>query len=394
MPFPHPRKAHATKLVGKVLCVLLVGLAACFAQQVHRDPGGVPAAPDTAAAHALRTAIPANHSHPGRARPVVAIIGHNANTELTDFVVPYGMLKRADVADVYAVGMEAGPVQLFPAFRVQPDIDVATFDARFPAGADYVVVPAVHEDDDPALVAWVRQQWDKGATIVGVCDGVWVLARAGLLTGRHATSHWYARQALVRQFPQTEWVSGQRYVVDDRIVTTTGVTASVPVSLALVETLGGAGRAQAVADTVGAPRWSSVHAGEAFRLSPRHVYTAAHNMVALWQRESLGAALRPGDDDVALALVADAHARTYFTRVLGTADTLTGVRLASGLMFLPDRTNADAQALPPLMDTTPPQPPLVALDTALTTIAQRHGGDTAALVALQLEYPWPEAVAR
>lgn len=394
MPAPHPRKARATKLVGKVVCVLLVGLAACFAQQVHRDPGGVRAAPDTAAAHALRTAIPANQSHPGRARPLVAVIGHNTSTELTDFVVPYGVLKRADVADVYAVGMEARPIQLFPAFRVQPDIDVAAFDARFPEGADYVVVPAVHEDDDPALLAWVRQQWDKGATIVGVCDGVWVLARAGLLTGRRATSHWYARQALVRQFPQTDWVSGQRYVVDERIVTTTGVTASAPVSLALVETLGGTGRAQVVADAVGAPNWSSAHTSEAFRLSPRHVYTAARNMVALWQRESLGAALRPGGDDVALALVADAHARTYFTRVLGTADTLNGVRLASGLMFLPDRASANAQALPSLMGATPAQPPLVALNTALATIAQRHGSDTATLVALQLEYPWPEAVTR
>ncbi|WP_426395160.1 DJ-1/PfpI family protein [Ralstonia sp. R-29] len=376
------------------MCVLLVGLAACFAQQVHRDPGGVPAAPDTVAAHAVRTAIPANPRHPGRTRPLVAVIGHNTNTELTDFVVPYGILKRADVADVYAVGMEAGPIQLFPAFRVQPDTDVAAFDARFPEGADYVVVPAVHEDDDPALLAWVRRQWDKGASIIGVCDGVWVLARAGLLAGRRATAHWYARKSLVRQFPQTEWVSGQRYVVDDRIVTTTGVTASVPVSLALVETLGGAERAQVVADAVGAPNWSSAHASEAFRLSPRHVYTAAHNMVVLWQRESLGAALRPGDDDVALALVADTHARTYFTRVLGTADTLTGVRLASGLVFLPDRANADTQTLQPLMGATPAQPPLVALNTALTSIAQRHGSDTAAFVALQLEYPWLGAEAR
>lgn len=394
MPLPRPRKAPITKMVGRVLCVLLVGLAACFAQQVHREPGGVRAAPDTAAAHALRTAIPASQRHPGRARPLVAVIGHNANTELTDFVVPYGILKRADVADVYAVGMEAGPIQLFPAFRVHPDIDVTAFDARFPEGADYVVVPAVHEDDDPALLAWVHQQWDKGATIIGVCDGVWVLARAGLLTGRRATSHWYARQALIRQFPQTEWVSGQRYVVDGRIVTTTGVTASLPVSLALIETLGGADRAQVVANAVGAPNWSSAHASEAFQLSPRHVYTAAHNMVALWRRESLGAALRPGDDDVALALVADAHARTYFTRVLGTADTLTGVRLASGLLFLPDRTNADARTLPSLTGTTPAQAPLVALNTALTSIAQRHGNDTAALVALQLEYPWLGARAR
>lgn len=367
------------RLVGWCACAVVIGLAGWFALQVHRDPGGVPAAPSEVATLAARSEIRANHAHPWRARPLVAVVGHNANTELTDFVVPYGVLKRADAADVVALGTQPGPIQLFPAFRVVPDATIDAFDARFPDGADYVVVPAVHEDDDPRLLAWVRQQWSKGATIIGVCDGAWVLARAGLLAGRRATSHWYARDALVRQFPQTQWRSGWRYVVDDRVVTTTGVTASVPVTLALIETIGGAERARAVADAIGAPGWSAVHESAGFRLSPRHVYTAASNMLALWRRENLGAALQPGDDDVALALVADAHARTYLSQVLATADTSAGVRMASGLVFLPDRTDAAAHALPQLSDTLhrgDTGPALIALDRALEDIARRHGFDT------------------
>lgn len=382
------------RLVGWCASAVVVGLAGWFALQVHRDPGGVPAASSKADALAARSEIPVNHAHPWRGRPLVAVVGHNANTELTDFVVPYGVLKRADVADVVALGTQPGPIQLFPAFRVVPDATIDAFDARFPDGADYVVVPAVHEDDDPRLLAWVRQQWSKGATIIGVCDGAWVLARAGLLAGRRATSHWYARDALVRQFPQTQWQSGRRYVVDDRVVTTTGVTASVPVALALIETIGGTEHARAVADVIGAPGWSTVHESAGFRLSPRHVYTAASNMLALWRHESLGVALQPGDDDVALALIADAHARTYLSQVLAIADTSAGVRMASGLVFLPDRTDAAARALPPLSgrqhggDTGPA---LIALDQALENIAQRHGRDTAALVALQMEYPMQRA---
>lgn len=367
--------------------LLFAGLAVWLALQVHQDPGGVPAAASHADASTAQSEIPANHAHPWRTRPLVAVVGHNANTELTDFVVPYGVLKQADVADVIALGTQPGPMQMFPAFRVEPDSTIDAFDGRFPEGADYVVVPAVHEDDDPRLLAWVQQQWAKGATVIGVCDGAWVLARAGLLTGRRATSHWYARDALARQFPQTQWVSGHRYVADGRVVTTTGVTASVPVALALIQTMGGAERAHAVADAIGAPDWSADHASAGFRLSPRHLYTAASNMVSLWRRETLGAALHPGADDVALALVADAHARTYFTRVLATADTSGGVRMRSGLVFLPDRVGAAAQALPPLSDT--PQPPraVAALDRALEEIAQRHGSDTAAFAALQMEYP-------
>ena len=373
--------------VGWSVCAMAIGLAGCFALQVHQDPGGVPAAPSQASASAAQSEIPANHAHPGRTRPLVAVVGHNANTELTDFVVPYGVLKRAEVADVLALGTQPGAIQMFPAFRVEPDATIDAFDARFPDGADYVVVPAVHEDDDPRLLAWVRQQWEKGATVIGVCDGAWVLARAGLLAGRSATSHWYARDALLRQFPQTHWVSGRRYVADDRVVTTTGVTASVPVALALIQTIGGAERARAVADAIGAPDWSADHVSAGFRLSPRHLYTAASNMLSLWRRETRGAALQPGGDDVALALVADAHARTDFTRVLATADISGGVRMGSGLVFLPDRAGAAAQAIPPLSSTPLSPRAVVALDRALEEIAQRYGADTAAFVALQMEYP-------
>ncbi|WP_328515880.1 hypothetical protein [Ralstonia solanacearum] len=99
-------------------CAVVAGLAAWFALQVHQDPGGVPTPQVEAGRPATRPEIPANPGHPGRARPLVAVVGHNANTELTDFVVPYGVLKRADVADVVA-----GPSNCFPRFassRIPP----------------------------------------------------------------------------------------------------------------------------------------------------------------------------------------------------------------------------------------------------------------------------------
>jgi transcriptional regulator GlxA family with amidase domain len=85
-----------------------------------------------------------------------------------------------------------GPIQLMPALRIEPQATLAEFDARFPDGADYVIVPAVHEPDDATLVGWVRAQARKGAVIVGVCDGVWVVANAGLLNGCRAAGHWFA----------------------------------------------------------------------------------------------------------------------------------------------------------------------------------------------------------
>jgi len=359
--------------------------SAPFTQATHASPGSEPQA-----------RIEAAPLHPGRVRPVVAVVGHNAFTELTDYVVPYGVLKLADVADVFALGTGPGPVRLFPAFTVQADATIAEFDSRYPAGADYVVVPAVHEDEDPALLAWVRQQRDKGATLVGICDGVWVLARAGVLRGHRATGHWYSRSALARQFPDTRWVNDRRYVADGKVVTTTGVTASIPVSLALVEAIGGTARAAEVARRIGAAGWSDAYTATPFQLGARNLYTAARNTLAFWRHEDLGAALQAGGDDIALALAADAFARTYRSRVLASAPTPAGVRLRSGLVFLPDRGDAAGAALPQSTAHASALAAVPALDATLRDIAQRYGADTADFVALQLEYPgdWRELKGR
>src|SRR5262245_29289809 len=56
---------------------------------------------------------------PKRARPIVAIIGINDGTETTDYLMPYGILRRADVADVIALATESGPMALHPALKIE-----------------------------------------------------------------------------------------------------------------------------------------------------------------------------------------------------------------------------------------------------------------------------------
>ncbi len=77
---------------------------------------------------------------PKRRRPLIAVVGLNDATETTDYLMPYGILRRADVADVMALATKAGPIQLFPALAVHPHATVAEFDGQYPEGADYVVV--------------------------------------------------------------------------------------------------------------------------------------------------------------------------------------------------------------------------------------------------------------
>ena len=125
----------------------------------------------------------------GRQRPIIAIVGVNSGTELTDYVIPYGILRQADLGEVIAVATKPGVMTMRPALHIQPQATIAAFDARFPDGADYVVVPAVVERNDPTLLTWIKQQAAKGGTLVSICDGALVLAQSGVLDGHRATAH-------------------------------------------------------------------------------------------------------------------------------------------------------------------------------------------------------------
>jgi putative intracellular protease/amidase len=323
---------------------------------------------------------------PKRKRPLIAIIGINDATETTDYLMPYGILRRADVADVVALATEPGPVTLYPALKVEPQATVAAFDAQHPEGADYVIVPAMRRDDDPAVLRWLTNQADKGAIIIGVCAGAKVVAEAGLLEGRRATTHWYYLEALRDRHPSIVYVADRRMVIDRGVATTTGISASMPMSLTLIEAIAGRDKAEAVGRDLGLTHWDARHDSSAFRFTRPFALTAIGNTVAFWNRERLGIELAPGIDEVSLALVADAWSRTYRSRAITFAGTAGAQQTRNGIRILPDRvaTRWPAERLLPEIES---RRPADALDQALHGIAARYGSRTADFVAMQLEYP-------
>ena len=334
-----------------------------------------------AQAQAAEATIPPLAARAGRARPVVAVVGLNAGTEVTDFVVPYGILAHAGVAEVLALATGPGPITMRPALAVEPHATIAQFDERFADGADLVVVPAVADGHtaDPVLLNWLRAQAAKGATIASICDGALVVANAGLFKGRRATGHWATQSQREREHPDTRWLTSVRYVADGPVVSSAGVSAAIPTSLALVEALGGTARALQVAQALGAAGWGPAHDSAPFKLGPGHMLTYAAN--AWFSRtDEIALPLAEGADEIALALSADAWSRTYRSQARTVAATGGPVRMRHGLRVLPDRVGTP----PPSTDI----PPLRALDLTLNDISQRYGRRTAAFVSLQLEYPW------
>lgn len=343
-------------------------------------PQPVPAAERTAALGALKPVE-------GR-RPLIAVIGINDATEITDYLMTYGILRRANVADVVLLSTQPGPVKLFPALKVEAQATIAQFDRQHIAGADYVIVPQMSRADDPAVMKWLNAQSAKGAKIIGVCAGARIVAAAGLLDGKQATTHWYYLDEMLGNHPSIRYVPDRRLVVDGGVTTTTGITASMPMMLTLIEAIAGQEKATAVARDLGVATWDARHASSAFRLTRPFVLAVVGNRARFWKHEQLGIRLRPGMDEVSLALVADAWSRTYRSNALTFADSAAAVPSKNGIGIIPDRLAADApnQRLP---HSAVDRPPALALDQALGQIGARYGRQTERLVAMQLEYPRP-----
>jgi putative intracellular protease/amidase len=326
---------------------------------------------------------------PKRQRPLIAIVGINESSETTDYLMPYGILRRADIADVMTLATQPGPMTLFPVLKVEPDATTAAFDARYPDGADYVIVPAMSRDDDPVVLQWIRSQAAKGAIVVGVCAGAKVVANTGLLDGKRATTHWYYLKEMAREHPAIRYVRDRRIVVDRSVATTTGISASMPMSLMLIEAIAGRDKAAVVARDIGLDTWDARHSSGTFKFTWPFALTAIHNTLAFWNREQFGIPLSPGVDEVSLALVTDAWSRTYRSNAVTFAANGSALQTRHGARILPEQVSASWPAerlLPPVGDR-----PSLALDETLRGIELRYGERTADFVAMQLEYSRPAA---
>lgn len=174
----------------------------------------------------------------------------------------------------------------------------------------------------------------------------------------------------------------QRYLIDRNVATTTGITASLPTILALVEAIGGREKAQTLAAELGITSWTPAHDSSPFSLNTSRRSAYLFNKIAFWRHEQWGVDVKDGMDDIALALAADAWSRTQ--RVSVDAVSASGpVTLDSGLVLAAQPAADDRPRLP----LTPGLKPVQQLDRTLCEIAERYGASRREWVMLEMEYP-------
>jgi len=318
---------------------------------------------------------------PAAARPLVVILADAEGTETTDLIAPYAILAESGAVEVKVVAASAKLVRLMPGMAwVAPHMTLAELARTRPEGPDVVIVPAMHRVSDPARAAWLRAQAHGGARVMSICDGALVLAGAGLLDGRRATTHWNSHGPAARKYPKVTWRRDSRWITDGSITTTAGVSASAPASLALLADLAGEGVMRDTARRMGLPAPDPRHAGEDFRLNGAGIGVAAGNVLAFWRRDDVAVTLSPGFDELSFATVLDGWSRTY--RSTAWAVAASGVTSRRGLVVYGDK------ARPARFDREAPLPGGGAMEAMFGQIRSAYGEPTARFVALQLEHPY------
>jgi transcriptional regulator GlxA family with amidase domain len=136
---------------------------------------------------------------------------------------------------VYTVSKTKDPIVTQGFVRVQPDYAIA--DAPKP---DIVLFPGGGSDvvtGDPTFLEWAKGTASQAEIAVSVCTGAFILAKAGLLDGKEATTWYGMLDKFEKDFPKVRVRRGNRFVDNGKIVTTAGVSAGIDGSLHVVARL-------------------------------------------------------------------------------------------------------------------------------------------------------------
>jgi len=189
-------------------------------------------------------AIHRSNAAPGKPKRIV-MLGY-PDAEVLDIIGPIDTFSVAarflkateSLSDTYSIEIVAptgGPIRTSSGIKLVPDMSMG----RVRGGIDTLMVAggegAFEASHDPKILAWVRKWAPRVRRLCSVCTGSFVLAEAGLLDGKSATTHWRACDRLAKQYPSVTVLPDPIFIRDGDVFTSAGVTAGIDLALALVE---------------------------------------------------------------------------------------------------------------------------------------------------------------
>lgn len=148
------------------------------------------------------------------------------------------------VFDFHVTAAEPGPIRTKLGFDIVVHEDLSAAD-----DADLIAIPAYEPGlpIHPEILRVVREAEARGAWVLSVCSGAFVLGEAGILNGRRSTTHWMYADALARACPDTQVNPDVLFVDDRRVVTGAGTAAGIDAALHIVRKELGAAAANIIA---------------------------------------------------------------------------------------------------------------------------------------------------
>lgn len=148
---------------------------------------------------------------------------------------------------VYTVARTKEPIKARNGLTVIPD-----YDFKNAPDFDILIIPGGYgaeeiEIKNPIVIKWIKESSKKADLTASVCTGAFLLAKAGLLDGKFATTHWMDLERLKKEFPEVMVIGDKKFVDEGNIITAGGISAGINMSLYIVEKLLGRETAQTTA---------------------------------------------------------------------------------------------------------------------------------------------------
>ncbi|AUB63983.1 AraC family transcriptional regulator [Bacillus thuringiensis] len=162
--------------------------------------------------------------------------------EVLDFAGPFEVFSVTEVNEekpftVYTVSENGEMITARNGLKVQPDYSIENLPP-----VDILIIPGglgarEYEIKNEIVIKWIRQQMKEVKLMTSVCTGAVLLAKAGLLEGLKATTHWASIEKFKNEFQNVEVIENVKFVDEGHIITSAGISAGINMAFHIVKNL-------------------------------------------------------------------------------------------------------------------------------------------------------------
>jgi Transcriptional regulator containing an amidase domain and an AraC-type DNA-binding HTH domain len=164
--------------------------------------------------------------------------------EVLDFAGPFEVFSIASIQGqleksflVQTVSQHGTMIKSRNGLMVQPN-----FSFENAPNFEILIIPGGYgaeeiEINNETVIRWIKKQRDKVGLIASVCTGAFLLAKAGLLDGKRATTHWMDIERLEREFPNVKVEKNCKFIDEESIITSGGISAGMNMSFHIIKQL-------------------------------------------------------------------------------------------------------------------------------------------------------------